>query len=886
MAGLSPVKGSRLQHRGGPSPKRRLGVQASSKSPTRRQSQAAAPAGAPPGCAVISAELLQQLQKDLAGDRLQSTRRAEAKGAVPSAGAASAAAPRKAAEVPNPRRIPSTGRTRSKGSKLPLAVKHAAVSTDDEDPPPPLGARHASVGTVDAVEEGTQTNPETKEVGTAAQAEVVISSNRAVNSIIPPARVAPVHLSLAPQIVNVAPDIGQGSPNNQEVGLSPSGGNSPYGYGRADLFHLDRQSVDRERDRKKVQAQMLADQIREQQKRKEEERQRRIEEDLQEERRLERERAEIEEWHQRELAAAKARAAVVAGAEEGAGQHAQQASQGAALRARGRSKDSSGDGPGSPIHRGQPGSYTASAADSTSAGPWVEGEERRRRRRRRRRETDTSGVGNGGTWRSYEKRTWRDPALDSLSLSPPGRDTESPVPWLSYSPSAGPAEPDGLSTVQETEGGETKRTEARRRRRLRRTERDRDPPRERHESHDGAEPWANDAARPPAQVDEARGRREPWPRGISEDDEDEARLRRRDPDRQRRTRCSPGPRREEQGSGEERSKHADAQPTHEKLQSPSQKMSEAELREQIGSLVRVCEQLLREREEDRRAQDRRAEEQKQSERLRRSPSPKPVVDWPLPAPVVAQPDNLVSVRNHGAHASRQAQPSHGGHLRAPAYEGASQSAAAAARPVSDMNNWGGDDPQPSVDVMRRSPDDWPPDALVELLQEPLIAAGARDIPGPSDGLPVQPAAIAALPSSSPESVPTGDYPFASPVARGLALRRSSQGGGVPGLRSPGEVFGWGGRMLASPPAGVPMSRGGLNVQASWMPVGLGPTSPQAPQWGQGGLDGIFHSGRAPGAEKAGPGHSPIGINASIQAQSAMLREMYPNAVAGGPLALP
>lgn len=271
------------------------------------------------------------------------------------------------------------------------------------------------------------------------------------------------------------------------------------------------------------------------------------------------------------------------------------------------------------------------------------------------------------------------------------------------------------------------------------------------------------------------------------------------------------------------------------------------------------------------------EEQRQSERYAVSPSPKPVSDWPMPAaPAVgshrqhavaeqaAPSDNIVSGRSHGRHG-----PANHGHMRAPAYEGAGQSAAKAAGPVSDMNSWGGDDPEPAKSVVRRSPDGWPPDALVELLQEPLMGAGARDLSGSLDGLPVQPAAMAALPNGSPESVP-GEYPFASPINRGLAVRRSSQGGGAPvqGLRSPGEVFGRGGRMLASPPYAIPMSRGGLNVQASWMPLGLGPTSPP-------GME-----------EKTGPGHSPIGINASIQAQSAMLREMYPNAVAGGPLALP
>eukprot|EP00913_Durusdinium_trenchii_P001452 g1345.t1 len=75
-------------------------------------------------------------------------------------------------------------------------------------------------------------------------------------------------------------------------------------------------------------------------------------------------------------------------------------------------------------------------------------------------------------------------------------------------------------------------------------------------------------------------------------------------------------------------------------------------------------------------------------------------------------------------------------------------------------------------------------------------------------------------------------------------------------------------MLASPPL---ISRGGLNVQANWEPLGLG----------EGGGGHPFHKGSRRSSSK-GPGQVPIGINPSIQAQSAMLREMYPNVAMGGP----
>lgn len=112
--------------------------------------------------------------------------------------------------------------------------------------------------------------------------------------------------------------------------------------------------------------------------------------------------------------------------------------------------------------------------------------------------------------------------------------------------------------------------------------------------------------------------------------------------------------------------------------------------------------------------------------------------------------------------------------------------------------------------------------------------------------------------------------------------------------------------MMSPPQ---LGNGGLNLQANWPAFGRslsGPSSEYSGGMGigifsppTGGLVGGFDMGGGMGMDvrsmgskeeagerysspgpKNGPGHIPIGIRPSIQAQSAMLRELYPH----GPLA--
>jgi len=906
MAGISPVR--RAQGRS----------QKGNAGPAKAKVNKAPPPAINGRYAVISADLLQQLQKEVG--KQPSPRDLPQHELLQSDPPQAVNTSSPAAASPTPARQKSGMRAARATGYRPAAisVKHAAVSTDEEGLedglPAPPGARHASVGTVNAVEEGTQTAYEQEQpIVQVFAAPTSPSSPKAANAassllLIPP------HQQVVPSVQ--IPDVTQGVPSHQAVAM-PSGWNSPHTHGFSDLFYLDRSAAEREKERKRLQAQILADQIQEQRERKEEEQRKRQEEDFREEQRLERERREIEERHQREQAELAAKNRVM---EEGAKEPSKS-----------RRKVSKDDGDAA-HHRGAGGTYTTTAAaDSTGAGPWVEGEERRRRRRRRR-STDTQGGGNEGTWRTTEqeqKRTWQDPHANSLSLRlADGRDTASPVPWLSS-----PQGDEGLSTVQEASSRETKRTEARRRRRRR--ERDGRDVRERQETERGE--WAPQRNQREALPEERRGAAE---ERRSEEDEDEPRLRRRGG----RTRRSPGPRREEQAtSGEEASHPNDRDRNVYSKHLLSPKLSETELREQIGSLVRVCEQLLRERstrESDlpRRGhspRDASPRNAKTSASLGTSPPPPElsVMGWRQQAPSQRGPagpevpvdgparpahgaagnDGLVSPRSHASHAaSKNTYSRHDGHhgamhgnygMNKASYGGGA--AGGGGGKVSDMNSWGADDPRSG----RGSPEPWPSDALVEFLQAPLLAAGAQDIPGLGEGqslrgvAPQASQATAAAESSAKRDrsrhlqAPINNVasPFSPPMVRGMAVRRSSgsQAQG-PGLQTPSGVFGsgmagpgWGGRMIASPP---PMSRGGLNVQANWVPLGLG--SPQGNVRNQEGLEGIYPSllQEQKAGEKQGPGQVPIGINPSIQAQSAILREMYPNAAAGpglpGPLSLP
>eukprot|EP00931_Biecheleriopsis_adriatica_P075134 TRINITY_DN49069_c0_g1_i1.p1 TRINITY_DN49069_c0_g1~~TRINITY_DN49069_c0_g1_i1.p1 ORF type:complete len:963 (-),score=170.03 TRINITY_DN49069_c0_g1_i1:9-2762(-) len=908
---LSPPRRARQGVRGSAA---RRGAQAAHKSKSPRGHVAAVP---PAGCALVSPELLQHLRKEV-GSSLSPGAKATAVTAVQDAASPPAAAAAVAAS-PVRKRVPAENKlpglhVPAAGNYLPLIVSHAHDEADG--PPPPPGACHASVGTVDAVEEGTQTGPD--------QAAGAAEGIAAVAPILPASALQPSLLSPLAGQSNVSPTRqaptvslqGLDASQGLAVAMPQSGAESPHGHGRYDLFYVDRTTAEREKERKRLQAQMLMDQIQEQKERKEEEQRRKHEEDVREEQRLERERREIEERHQREQAELAAKAAAAQAPEESAVQKEAARRQAAGspgpghTRRRQRSKDE--NHPVSPAGHRTGGTYINTASDMTGAGPWVEGEERRRRRRRRRREMTEEG-----SWRTSEqKRSWRDPHLDSLSLRMPGgRDTESPVPWLSTG-----GQQDGLSTVQESE--EMKRTEARRTRRRRR---DRDT-RDHHDRRDSVEGFEDEGRREREAHDRGlqRERGARWARGASEDDEEEPRLRRRGG----RSRRSPTSRREEQAVGSETQASAIAERERPNAyhkpgllspkltmpsSSPLRPSSEAELREQLGSLVRVCEELLR----------KRAEERERS-----------AADWRPPlAPASHRPAGVgLSAEADGAHvnkSSHQARPGgHGGHSYGLHHAGGGMAPATGnAERVSDMNSWGGEDIiKPSRQTVADSPEPWPPDALVELLQgephsPPDISGLVQEVEswseratGASSAVPNPLAGHSALAAGNAPaaafdrgvaghpSVPgqAADSPFSPPGVRGLALRRSSADGrqhAAPGgLRSPpapggpGGVFssrmaspGWGGRLLAGP---APVSRGGLNVQANWEPLGMGPVAPLPGN--QGGPVGVQQWREAP--EKPGPGHVPIGIKPSIQAQSAMLREMYPNAAAGsglpGPLAMP
>jgi len=811
----------------------------------------------PPGCAVVSADLLHHLQQEVGS---KATPRGEpmkeAIGLDPLT--IPPAPPRKAVAKQMAQKDQVD---KGEANQVPLFVKHAAVSTSDEVPPPP-GARHASVGTVDAVEEGTQTIEE--------------NNARAQLAALPSTSVARVSLPVSARgddgaraepspsrnnimgIHDAPPVLSDSRPVQVQAAGAQPGEAASQNYGRCEPFHLDRITAEKDRDRKRAQAQMLAEQIQEQRERKEEEIRRQREEERMEEQRVARELREIEERHRREQAAmaAKSTAApveVVKVPTQKAVGHPQ--------ARRRRSKDPSGQDL-SPTRGG--GTY-----DGSTAGTWVDGEDRRRRRRRRRREVDSTGGGQDGSWASErDKRTWRDENYSSLSLLPDGRDTSSPVPWLTASPQDNADGPDALSTVLET--GEMKHTEARRIRGRRR--RERREFRDRGDSYDENDTW--ESAQNRKSQDDLRPQRLPdatWAR--DQDDEQ----------RRRRGRAPPAPRREHQ---EEQVPPPLPAVTSEKDRSrppATPMMSEAELN-QIRSLVRVCEQLLRERAEEK-------EREAAKGHLKGSPkqavSPARRSDRLSPRHASGKESGeevprgnsgaaLASARSQATKNSQKsgngwnAQPSL--HAEPALLEGGSSSPGKGA---SDMHSWGGNHvvPEPPTQV-EGDPGEWSSDALVELMNGYSRMVGVDARPGeiPEATPPRASGGIGHVQGSRPPLL--AESPFASP-ARGVALRRSSRRESRGGLGDPNSVFrsavanGWGGRMLASPP---PISRGGLNVQASWEPHGLDrggrPVHP-------------FHKGSRHSGHR-GPGQVPIGINPSIQAQSAMLREMYPNVAMGGP----
>jgi len=186
---------------------------------------------------------------------------------------------------------------------------------------------------------------------------------------------------------------------------------------------------------------------------------------------------------------------------------------------------------------------------------------------------------------------------------------------------------------------------------------------------------------------------------------------------------------------------------------------------------------------------------------------------------------------------------------------------------------------PPGPVSSQEVDNWPPDALAGLVAE----AGSQKSSSPSKRPRPQ-----SLMEPNPFGSPGEPSPFAAPSARGMSVRRHSN------LNSYGAAN-QAGHPMMSPP-GLPMGNGGLNLQPNWPAFGRSLSGPSSEYSGMfsppsGGL-GVFEMGAGVAlgggppdvaerySPKNGPGHIPIGIRPSIQAQSAMLRELYPN----GPLA--
>eukprot|EP00746_Dinoflagellata_sp_MGD_P007216 gnl/MRDRNA2_/MRDRNA2_114243_c0_seq1.p1 gnl/MRDRNA2_/MRDRNA2_114243_c0~~gnl/MRDRNA2_/MRDRNA2_114243_c0_seq1.p1 ORF type:complete len:827 (-),score=158.07 gnl/MRDRNA2_/MRDRNA2_114243_c0_seq1:53-2533(-) len=119
----------------------------------------------------------------------------------------------------------------------------------------------------------------------------------------------------------------------------------------------------------------------------------------------------------------------------------------------------------------------------------------------------------------------------------------------------------------------------------------------------------------------------------------------------------------------------------------------------------------------------------------------------------------------------------------------------------------------------------------------LIAGAGKDrkadrpLLGMDNGYPLQ--------GRPNNSRPLETSPFVVPNARGMAVARRVGGAQLP----------------MSPPH--PVSRGGINLQAPWPPFG------RLADWSSGS------------SGEAYKGHAPIGINSSLQAQSAMLQELFP-----------
>eukprot|EP00435_Cladocopium_sp_Y103_P059598 s1903_g21.t1 len=227
----------------------------------------------PPGCALVPAALLHQLQSEVGKTALPVLRQEQAPEVQNTAA-------RKEPEAlphldphqshPHPshpapvaaRAAPKPLRLKDGGARPIVIVKHAGVSTEDavDGPPPPPGARHASVGTVDAVEEGTQTTLTTEgSVQPAAAATSAPPPPAAPSGPGPNAGEKSKAESWQPPQPVITP-VGMAAFSGFAQPGSPDKMNSTD-HGRFDLFGMDKFTAEKDRDRKRLQAQMLAEQI-------------------------------------------------------------------------------------------------------------------------------------------------------------------------------------------------------------------------------------------------------------------------------------------------------------------------------------------------------------------------------------------------------------------------------------------------------------------------------------------------------------------------------------------------------------------------------------------------------------------------------------------------
>lgn len=646
------------------------------------------------GCAVISEDLLRHLRDELG----------EAKVAVPQS--------QTVPSGPRPMPIKSTlNVNQAAGPRVRPELRDMAVGTepiDDEATAP--GRRHAGISTDD---EGPS-----RPMPTLLQSPAISPQAVLVNS---PRKALFGDL---------------GSPRGPVLPAIPQP-DSPHGYGRCDLFTVDRQTAERDRERKRLQAQMLSDQIEEQRKRKAEEKRRLQAEEMEEERRLERERRELQELQ-------RPRAEEMQQSIQEMQRPMQEHSPSPAARSRRKQQEQA------PEHQSSPGHWEDSPSVPT-------------RRRRKVKKTTASST---ATWQTGEKRTWRDKAENFAMNTDHQPTSHSPNPWMATAEQVD--HPHGLNTVRES-SHEFDKSEARSQRR----------------------------SRPRGQQ-----REETW----DDDDDDHHQHRLRTGGRRPRA---------------EREK-ASVLPSPERTRMAS-KLTEDELREQLSSLMRVCEHLLRERAER---------------------------DGALAANPMRTPRRVRDTRSSAGRDS----PSAGGDRRPPQAQGPS----ARGDPLVSARSYRSHASRTS----NSGPEEWGPgDALAELL-------ASSELEMPEDDLPIP---LAEAQHRHGRPAPLGEFdpsPFALPGARGMALRRS------PPPQSPwSQQYGPAMGSVWSP-SPVPMSRGGLNLQANWPGFpGPGPAGPAGRSYDlQNGNDSLVPPLQP---NRLGPGQVPIGIKPSIQAQSAMLRELYP-----------